>query len=169
MKGYFRDPVTTAAVLTEEGFLRTGDQGSIDAHGFLSITGRVKDQFKTDKAKFVAPAPIELKLSSNTDIDQVCVVGTSLPQPIALVTLSATGKEKPQAQVEADMRQTIEAVNSALEKHEHIQTAIILNESWTIENGLLTPSMKIKRNSVEKRYEGNYKQWMTNNGTVVWA
>ncbi|HEY9487194.1 MAG TPA: AMP-binding protein, partial [Chryseosolibacter sp.] len=96
MKGYFKDPVTTAAVFTDEGFLRTGDQGTVDKNGFLTITGRVKDQFKTDKAKFIAPAPIELKFSTNMDIDQVCVVGTGLPQPIALLTLSEAGKAKPQ-------------------------------------------------------------------------
>jgi long-chain acyl-CoA synthetase len=169
MKGYFKDPATTAAVFTEEGFLRTGDQGTVDAQGFLSITGRVKDQFKTDKAKFVAPAPIELKLSANADIDQVCVIGSGLPQPIALVTLSASGKERPQQLVETEMQQTLENVNKTLERHEHIQTAVILKDDWTIENGLMTPSMKIKRNGVEKRYEEKYRHWLSNSGTVVWA
>lgn len=168
MKGYYKDPVTTAAVFTEEGFMKTGDQGVIDSQGFLSITGRVKDQFKTDKAKFIAPAPIELKLSSNADLDQVCVVGTGLPQPIALVTLSAVGKEKPPQLVETALKQTIDEVNKALEKHEHIDAAVILKDSWTIENGLMTPSMKIKRNSVEKLFQPKYPEWTKAGKPVVW-
>jgi long-chain acyl-CoA synthetase len=168
MKGYYKDPVTTAAVFTEDGFLKTGDQGAIDFQGFLTITGRVKDQFKTDKAKFIAPAPMELKMSSNTDLDQICVVGTGLPQPIALVTLSATGREKTQRTVEAELEKTISEVNSTLEKYEHIHKAVILKDSWTIENGLMTPSMKIKRNGVEKIYEGRYLQWFKHDQAIVW-
>jgi long-chain acyl-CoA synthetase len=168
MQGYFKDPVTTAAVMTEEGFLRTGDQGAVDAQGFLSITGRVKDQFKTDKAKFIAPAPIELKLSANINIDQVCVVGRGLPQPIALVTLSTQAREKSQEQVETEIQHVIHHINKTLEKYEHIQMAIILKENWSIENGLMTPSMKIKRNAVEKRYESRYIEWTKRDETVIW-
>lgn len=168
MKGYFKDPDTTARVFTEDGFLRTGDQGVIDTWGFLTITGRLKDQFKTDKAKFIAPAPIELKLLSNPDIDQVCVVGTGLPQPIALVTLSSGGQEKPKELVENDMKITLDQVNQTLEKHEHLETVVILQESWSIENGLLTPSMKVKRNAVEKFFEPKYLEWFKRDGVVIW-
>ena len=168
MKGYYKDPVTTAAVMTGDGFLRTGDQGNIDDQGFLTITGRVKDQFKTEKAKFVAPAPIELKLSCNANIDQVCVVGTGLPQPIALVTLTAEGREKSEEVLASEIRHTIETANKSLEKHEHIQVAVILQESWSIENGLMTPSLKIKRNAVEKRYQEKYIEWVKREGKVIW-
>ena len=168
MKGYFKDPVTTAAVFTEDGFLKTGDQGVIDTQGFLTITGRVKDQFKTDKAKFIAPAPIELKISANSDVDQVCVVGTGLPQPIALVTLSAGGREKSQQQVEDDLQKTIDQVNTSLEKYEHLELAVVLKDNWSIENGLLTPSMKIKRNAVEKIYQPKYFEWFQHDKKVIW-
>jgi long-chain acyl-CoA synthetase len=168
MKGYFKDPLTTAKVFTEDGFLRTGDQGAIDAQGFLTITGRVKDQFKTDKAKFVAPAPIELKLLANTDIDQVCVVGTGLPQPIALVTLSLNAQEKSKESVAADIQRTLEEVNSVLEKHEDLQLAVILNDNWTIENGLMTPSLKVKRHAVEKLYSPKYREWFNQQKVVIW-
>ena len=168
MKGYYKDPVTTAAVMTRDGFLRTGDQGHIDDQGFLTITGRVKDQFKTEKAKFVAPAPIELKLSCDINIDQVCVVGTGLPQPLALVTLSVEGREKSESVLAREIEQTIELTNTSLEKHEHIQVAVILRESWSIENGLMTPSLKIKRNAVEKRYQGKYIEWVKREGKVIW-
>ena len=76
----------------KDGWLYTGDEGSIDEDGFLKITGRVKDLFKSSKGKYVAPSPIEMKLSANKNIENVCVVGDGLPQPIALVVLSNTAK-----------------------------------------------------------------------------
>ena len=94
MVGYFKDPETTKRVFTPDGFLKTGDKGTIDQDGFLTITGRLKDQFKTDKAKFIAPAPIETKLLANKDIEQVCVVGSGIPQPIALDCLVGSGERK---------------------------------------------------------------------------
>lgn len=168
MKGYYKDPKTTAAVFTDDGFLRTGDQGTVDAQGFLTITGRIKDQFKTDRAKYIAPAPIELKLSANPDLDQVCVVGKGLPQPIALMTLSGTGKEKSRQAIESGVHASLKTVNETLEKYEHIQAAVILQDEWNIENGLMTPSMKIKRNAVEKRYEPYYLEWYGQAKAVVW-
>lgn len=168
MKGYFKDPVTTSAVLAEDGFLKTGDQGSIDVHGFLTITGRVKDQFKTDRAKFVAPAPIELKLSASPLIDQVCVVGSGLPQPIALITLTELGRQKNEEEVTKELEETISSFNLQAEKYEQIQTGVVLREAWTIENGMLTPSMKIKRNLIEKRYQPNYKHWVHAAKVVMW-
>ena len=168
MQGYYKDPATTAAVMADEGFLRTGDQGTVDAEGFLTITGRMKDQFKTDKAKFIAPAPIELRLSCDTNIDQVCVVGTGLPQPIALLTLSAEGREKPQEQLESEIQRVIDRMNKTLETYEHIRAAVIVRDNWSIENGLMTPSMKIKRNAVEKRYQPKYLEWVRREVTVIW-
>jgi long-chain acyl-CoA synthetase len=168
MKGYFKDQATTDAVFADEGFLKTGDQGAVDAQGFLTITGRAKDQFKTDKAKFVAPAPIELKLAPYAIIDQVCIVGTGLPQPIALLTLSEAGKERPQSEIEKEVQQAISDVNTTLEQFEHIQVAVIVRDTWSIENGLMTPSMKIKRNAIEKRYQEKYKEWISRDGVVVW-
>ena len=168
MQGYFKDPLTTAAVMTEDGFLRTGDQGSVDVQGFLTITGRVKDQFKTDKAKFVAPAPIELKFAANPMIDHICVVGTGLPQPIALLTLTEIARGISREEVESALQNNITNINETLEKYEHIQVAVVVKESWSIESGLLTPSMKIKRNAVEKKYAANYKDWIGRNGAIVW-
>ncbi len=168
MKGYYKDPETTKAVFAEDGFLRTGDQGTIDAQGFLTLTGRVKDQFKTDKAKFIAPAKIEVLFTSPA-IDQVCVVGTGLPQPIALVTLSDSWKETSQSEVEEELRGEVERMNDSLEKHEHLSKVVILPEPWTIENGLLTPSMKIKRFELEKRFQEKINEWAAGNQLVVRA
>ncbi|MDQ2657239.1 MAG: AMP-binding protein [Bacteroidota bacterium] len=169
MKGYFKDEATTAAVFTDEGFLRTGDQGSIDAQGFLTITGRIKDQFKTDKAKFIAPAPIELQFATNPLIDHVCVVGTGLPQPIALITLSESGRQTTQQDVESRLRDSLKHINATLEKYEQLSTTVVLPDAWSIENGLLTPSMKVKRNAVEKKYEKFYLDWTSRDENIVWV
>jgi len=167
MKGYYKDEATTKAVFTNDGYLRTGDQGSIDAEGYLTITGRVKDQFKTDKAKFIAPALIETKLT-NPDLDQICVVGMGIPQPIALVVLSASGKAKPKQQLEQELEALLNRVNPTLESYEQLTTVVILKDEWTIENGLLTPSMKVKRNEIEKIHLPKYPQWYHEERVVVW-
>lgn len=168
MKGYFKDEATTTSVFTQDGFLRTGDKGTIDAEGFLTITGRLKDQFKTDKAKFIAPAPIELELSANTDIEQCCVVGMGIPQPIALITLSLNGKAKSKEEIRTSLEDILVDVNAKLESYEKLEKAVILSKPWTIENGLMTPSLKVKRNEVERIYLEQYPKWYADPHTVVW-
>lgn len=168
MKGYYKEPELTAKVFTQDGFLKTGDKGELDSEGFFTITGRIKDQFKTDKAKFVDPAPIEMKLLANADIEQVCVVGMGIPQPIALTILSAAGKQKDKVLLEESIKQSIEEVNPQLESYERIKAAIILSEDWTIENGLMTPTLKVKRNEVEKIHLPKYPRWYEKNQLVVW-
>jgi len=168
MTGYFKDPKTTAEVFTKDGFLKTGDKGTVDKDGYLKITGRVKDQFKTDKAKFIAPAPIELKLVVNKDIEQVCVVGQGIPQPIALVVLSSAGKAKDSEGIKQSLSETMNEINPSLESYERLAKVVILNDEWTIENGLMTPSLKVKRNEVEKIYLAKYPQWYSVQEVVIW-
>jgi long-chain acyl-CoA synthetase len=148
--------------------LKTGDLGVADKEGFLTITGRVKDQFKTDKAKYISPAPIELKLLSNKDIEQVCVVGVGIPQPIALIILSAAGKLKTRETLTLSLSETINETNSHLEHFEKLEKAIVLKKEWTVENGLLTPSLKLKRNELEKIYVPNYFVWYRQEGIIIW-
>lgn len=167
MLGYYKDEATTAAVFTDDGFLRTGDKGEIDSDGFLTITGRVKDQFKTDKAKFIAPAKIELLMMDNPDIEQVCVVGIGLPQPVALVILSSIGTAKSASEVEMSLSETAAKVNKSLEGFERIEKVIVVNDTWSIDNGMLTPSLKLKRNEVEKKYQGQYWAWYRTPGMVI--
>ena len=158
MDGYYKDQDETNKTIID-GWLHTGDEGVIDADGFLKITGRVKDLFKTSKGKYVAPSPIEMKLSANKNIEQVCVVGTEIPQPIAIIVLSERGKEKVEADLIASLETTLEVVNPKLDSHEKIHNIIVVKEDWTVENKLLTPTMKIKRNAIEKLYNANYKAW----------
>jgi long-chain acyl-CoA synthetase len=168
MTGYNREPELTAAVFTRDGFLKTGDKGEVDENGFLTLTGRIKDQFKTDKAKFVDPAPIELKLLMNADLEQVCVVGTGIPQPIALAVLSASAKKKGKEVIRESIAKTIDALNPHLEPYERIRSAVILRGDWTIENGLMTPTFKVKRNEVEKIHFSKYPEWYRKNEVVIW-
>ncbi|MGE0770311.1 MAG: AMP-binding protein [Cyclobacteriaceae bacterium] len=168
MKGYYKEPELTAAMFDEEGYLKTGDTGVIDPEGFLTIVGRVKDQFKTDKGKYISPAPIEMDLMRNTDIEQVCVVGMGVPQPIALTVLSVNGKSKSKNELAESIKDTMRKVNSQLEPHEQLATAVIMKTDWTIENGMMTPSMKLKRNEIEKLKLPNYPKWYTEELSVVW-
>jgi long-chain acyl-CoA synthetase len=166
--GYYKDPELSKQLFDEEGYLRTGDQGEISSDGFLTITGRTKDQFKTDKGKYIAPAPIEMKLMLNTDIEQVCVVGMGVPQPMALVVPSALGKNKSKGDLIQSISQTLSEINPTLESYETIEKAVVMKGDWTIENGLMTPSMKIKRNEVEKLHLPKYPAWFELKGKVVW-
>lgn len=167
MKGYFKEPEITASVFDAEGFLKTGDIGEYDHEGFLTITGRVKDQFKTDKGKYISPAPLEMQLMANTDIEQICVVGTGIPQPIALVTLSQTGKAKSKEALSAGFVESLQEVNRGFEKHENIYKVVVMKEEWNVANGLTTPTLKVKRNSVEKIHQEFYPSWFENDKKVI--
>jgi long-chain acyl-CoA synthetase len=158
MDGYYKDLEETNKTIID-GWLHTGDEGEIDENGFLTITGRVKDIFKTSKGKYVAPSPIEMKLSANKNLEQICVVGDSIPQPIVLVVLSERGKKKKKEDLIASLTKTMKVINPKLDKHEKLHNIVVIAEDWTIENKLLTPTMKIKRNAIEKIYKSYYTSW----------
>jgi len=168
MMGYYKEPQMTADSFDEENFLKTGDRGEIDDEGYLKITGRAKDNFKTDKGKYVAPAAIETKLLVNSDIEQVCVVGMGIPQPIALVILSAYASKKPKDEIIKSLTASLDATNATLENYEKLAKAVIMKEEWTIENGLMTPKLSVKRYAVEKIHLPKYPQWFEKPGKVIW-
>ncbi|MGH8461574.1 MAG: AMP-binding protein [Stenotrophobium sp.] len=168
MAGYYKEPEKTKETFTADGWLRTGDKGRIDEDGYLYITGRVKDIFKTLKGKYVAPAPIEGALAANTDIDQMCFVGTGLTQPIMAMTLTPEAQKKPRAEVEKGLIAAMDAVNADLEPHELIAKCLVLKEAWTIDNGMMTPTMKVKRNEVEKRFLPLIEKHAKNRDKVGW-
>jgi len=167
MTGYYKEPVMTKDAFTPDGFLKTGDEGSIDEEGFLKITGRVKDMFKTAKGKYVAPSPIEMMFTGNADLEQVCIVGSGLPQPIALITLSASGKKRNPVETEEGFNELRLRINTGLDDHEKISRIVVLAEEWTVENNLLTPSFKIKRNAIEKKYADYYESWYSGKNGVI--
>ncbi|HET6769423.1 MAG TPA: AMP-binding protein [Chitinophagaceae bacterium] len=168
MTGYYKEDRMTLEAFTTDGFLRTGDEGFIDPHGFLKITGRVKDLFKTSKGKYVAPSPIEMKFSGNGDVEQICVVGSGLAQPVALVTLSADARKRGAEEIDARLNETLQYINSTAEAHERLEKVVVLQEEWTIENNLITPSFKIKRNEIEKKYASFYSEWYDSKGVIIW-
>jgi long-subunit acyl-CoA synthetase (AMP-forming) len=153
MREYYLEPEKTADVFTEDGYLKTGDKGIIDADGYIKISGRLKEIFKTAKGKYIAPVPIESKLMANSMIEQVCVTGAKLKQPIALVVLSEEAKLQALEQIESSLLATFEEVNATLETHAMLDHLIIMADDWTVENSLLTPTLKIKRNVLEEKYE----------------
>ena len=167
MLGYYKEEKMSAETI-KDGWLYTGDEGSIDLDGFLKITGRVKDLFKSSKGKYVAPSPIEMKLSANKNIENVCVVGDGLPQPIALVVLSEYGKGRSKEDVTISLAKTLSVVNPKLDNHEKVKRLVVLQDKWTIENKFLTPTMKVKRNYVEKMHKKNYEFWYEKDEYVIW-
>jgi long-chain acyl-CoA synthetase len=169
MLGYFKAPEITASVFDEEGYFKTGDKGEYDSEGFMTITGRVKDQFKTDKGKYISPAPIELELIKNPNIDQVCIVGTGIPQPIALITLSDIGKKIASEFLSSNLELSVMELNSTLEKHEKIEKVVIIKQNWTVENNYLTPTLKLKRNLIEKEHQHYYKKWFQDKNHVIYC
>lgn len=169
MIGYFREPGLTAETITADGYLKTGDEGFIDEDGFLWITGRIKDLFKTSKGKYVAPVPIEIMITECPEVDQVCVVGAGLPQPLALLILSESGKKEPDNQIDRELRSLLQQVNSRLDLHERIAGMVILKDEWTVENEVLTPTLKIKRKVIDKKYGEFYKGWYTRHEDIIRA
>jgi long-chain acyl-CoA synthetase len=150
---YYLEPEKTAEVFTDDGYLRTGDKGSIDQDGYIKITGRLKEIFKTAKGKYVAPVPIEAKLMANSLIEQVCVTGSNLKQPIALVVLSAEASKQDKSVVEKSLLATLGVTNANLESHAVLDGLLVMQDEWTVENGLLTPTLKVKRHLLEDKYQ----------------
>ncbi|WP_339430823.1 MULTISPECIES: AMP-binding protein [unclassified Pseudomonas] len=168
MLGYFKEPQKTAETITEDGFLRTGDKGEQDAEGRLRLTGRLKEIFKTSKGKYVAPAPIENRLAVHSRIEQVCVVGDGLSAPLGLCVLSIVNQEEGRASLHSSLEKLLEEVNAVLDKHERLRRLVVVKDSWAVENGFLTPTLKIKRNVIEDTYGARFEEWSERSEAVLW-
>lgn len=173
MLGYYKEPEKTAECYTEDGYFKTGDMGEIDEQGRLRITGRVKELFKTSKGKYVAPVPIENKLGAHPKIEAVCIGGANQPATFALVLLSEDARKHiaaggDRAEIGSELTSLMEQVNETLDPHEQIQFTVVVKDTWNIDNGFLTPTMKIRRNIIEKRYEPSVDQWFGSRKTVIW-
>jgi len=174
MLGYYKEPELSAAAFTADGWLHTGDKGALEPDGWMRITGRVKDLFKTSKGKYVAPAPIEDKLVTNPAIEACCVVGANYPQPFAMLMLNEDAAAKARdpagrAALEDAMANHLLTVNHGLDPHEQLEVLILMTDPWTVENGLITPTFKVKRNVLETRYVANFDKWTSGGGKIVWA
>lgn len=172
MLGYYKEPALTDEAFAEGGWLKTGDVGQLDGQGRLRITGRVKEIFKTEKGKYVAPAPIENRLVSFHGIEQACVIGPGLPQPIALLNLSpeenARLEKDGRDEYSRELGELLARVNQELDAHERLQCLVVVPEIWAVENGMLTPTLKLKRNELEKLYADRVPGWARGRG-VIWG
>ncbi len=165
MLGYFKEPEKTAEAIVD-GYYYTGDKGHIDENGFLHITGRVKELFKTSKGKYIAPAPIEGLLTANILIDQACVMGNGRAQPLAVIELSDTARGKDKGYIQTEIVNHVAQVNSELEHHERLDCIVISQCIWTVNSGLITPTLKIRRESVESKY---YPLGVDSKELIVWG
>jgi long-chain acyl-CoA synthetase len=173
MLGYYKEPELTREAFTADGWLHTGDKGQLDAEGNLRITGRVKDLFKTSKGKYVAPAPIEDKLVMNGAVEACIVTGANLGQPLGIVMLNADAArracEPAQRQaMEASLGAHLDTVNARLDPHEQLDCLVVVSEPWTVDNGFITPTFKVKRNRIEEAYGGQFERWAGQHQRVVW-
>ncbi len=174
MMGYYKRPELNAESFTEDGFFRTGDLGELRSDGQLKLTGRVKELFKTAKGKYVAPAPIENRLLAHPMLESAMVSGVGQPAPYAVVVLADTlrpqvGDAAVRARVEAGLGQLLEKVNAELASHEQLRMLVVAAEPWTMENGQLTPTMKIKRSRIEAAVAPQVEAWYERSGAVLWA
>ena len=160
---YYQNPEASDASFSD-GWFHTGDCAKRNENGVYTIIGRMKEHFKTGKGKYVAPAPIESMLSSNTDIEAVCVLGSGRKQPIALVCLSANIPRN--NEVHDKLLDTLQSVNLQLEIHTKLDHLIVCANSWSVNNDLLTPTLKIRRNKVEAYYDELIHEEYPD--TVVW-
>jgi len=167
MLGYYKDEEKTKDVL-QDGWIHTGDQGEVDSEGFLKITGRVTDTFKTAKGKYVVPNPIEMNFAQNELIEQICLVGLALPQPIVLIVLSELANPLQKMAIEERLKDDLGRVQKLCAKHEKPSTIVVMKEAWSIENACLTPTMKVRRIEINKQYKDRFLAWHEVAENVVW-
>lgn len=150
-KQYYKNPEATETSFVN-GWFSTGDKAQWLNNGAFKIIGRVKEEFKTGKGKYVAPVPIESALASNPDIEQICVMGSGRKQPVAVVVLAEHLVHSDKELLRPSLESTLHEVNASLESHQKLDCLIVAHDSWTIENEFLTPTLKIRRAAVEERY-----------------
>ncbi len=172
--GYFKQPELDAESFTEDGFFRTGDLGEIRADGLLKLTGRKKELFKTAKGKYVAPAPIENSINACPLIELSMVSGVGQSAAYAMVVLAEA--LRPQVtdpavreRVTAELAELLTSVNADLPDYERLRMIVIAREPWGVDNGFLTPTLKIKRNRIEAAVAAQFEQWYSQPGPVIWA
>jgi long-subunit acyl-CoA synthetase (AMP-forming) len=167
MTEYFQDAEKTREIM-RDGFVHSGDTGRFDAHGNLVITGRITEAFKGAKGRYVLPTGIEARFAGVPEIDQVMVTGRGLVQPVALVCLTAEASGKPRPQIEQSLRDVMAAVNPSLDTHERLG-GIVVVPAFTVESGLLTPTLKLRRHAIDAVYAAKYEEWEKAGGVIFAA
>ena len=174
-QGYLNKPEQTKEVFTEDGFFKTGDIGHIDEEGFLIITDRKKEMFKTSGGKYVAPQMIENKAKASRFIEQIMVVGEGEKMPCAFVQpefdfvkrwaelhnldIGQTPEEMVKSpELKKRIEKEIEKLNQKLGNWEQVKRIELTPEIWSVDNGMLTPTMKLKRKVIKERYIDLYNK-----------
>ncbi len=167
MKEYYNDPETTNNTI-KNGWLYTGDRGRIDDEGNLYITGRVKDTFKTTTGEFVEPGRIEALFGDVTEFEQICVAGFGIASPILLAVPSEGANSIDKDTLKQQLSNKLESVNKDQVSHRKVSTIVIMKEAWTPDNGILTPTMKIKRVKIDEKFMSKYSEWHENSEAIIW-
>ena len=172
--GYFKRPDLDAECFTDDGFFRTGDMGELRPDGLLKITGRIKEQFKTAKGKYVAPAPIENLLNTHPMVESAIVSGVGQPAPYGMLVLAEGLRARVheaamRADIERSLGTLLAEVNAKLVGHERLRMLVVAHEPWSVENGCLTPTMKIRRSRIEGNIADRVVGWYEQPGAVVWS
>lgn len=173
MLGYYKNPELTHQAFTDDGYFRTGDRGEFDEEGRLRIVGRLKEEFKTAKGKYVVPAPIEKLLSLSTMFESVCVLGSGMSAPFSLAVLvpelrrAAESPTRREA-LETALKHEMDRVNSHLDQHEQLRFMVVCQQPWTADNGLLTPTLKVRRTALEQRFDSSFLAWEQAKSRVLW-
>jgi long-chain acyl-CoA synthetase len=157
--GYYKDPEATAEVLGDDGWLRSGDVGSIDEDGFVHITDRMKDILITAGGKNVAPANLENALKTAPLVSQALVIGDRRPYVAALITLDpgvadGIGSDEAEQRVQA----IVDGVNAELSRFEQIKRFRVLPRDFTAEEDEVTPTLKLKRRVVEQHFASEIEE-----------
>ena len=174
MVGYYKRPDLDAESFTADGFFKTGDLGSRRPDGQLKITGRLKELFKTSKGKYVAPAPIENLLNAHPMIELSMVSGSGFESAYALVVLAEDLRPKlkqsdVRSEVEKALADLLAEVNQGIADYERLKMLVVAAEPWSIENGCLTPTMKIKRSRIEYAVQHQLDNWYASRNSVIWS
>ena len=163
---YYKNEEITKETL-KNGWLHTGDKGHIDNDGFLYITGRVKDMFKTSKGKYIEPGVLESYFGKINDFSQICVVGLNCTQPILLAVPTEIAVQN-KGVVSEKLSKVLIDVNEKLDNYKKISKIILVREDWVPENGMTTPTLKIKRAKIDEKFSPMYTDWEKNEKTVIW-
>ena len=166
MDGYYKNEKMTKATLID-GWLHTGDKGFLDEDNYLYISGRVVDSFKTSKGKFIEPLTLENYFADIKQLEEVCVTGLGLPQPIVLAQLSEIGKALPKEEVKSLLEEKITKINADLENYKKISTLVLVKDQWTEQNKILGPTLKIKRGNIDNMYSSRHRDWHEDNQVVL--
>jgi long-subunit acyl-CoA synthetase (AMP-forming) len=169
MSGYYKDKIISGNTFTEEGWLKTGDIAELDERKRVKILGRLSENFKNQSGEFIAPSRIEKQFEFSSVVEQLCLVGRSLVSNVLLVSLSAGAlSTKNKEEINKELQEQFHQVNGKLVKYEKISHIIVVKDSWTPTNNMLTPTLKVKRKSVEQHYSELIHEVLKHHKPIIW-